>query len=482
MEGSVSYQHRKRVCHLMVPVPAHCTAGCNHHEQRQHSKRLAILNSRGDMGFSRPRLLHKLGPTAVLLVVAVAVLAVLFIASVIDQSPRTNSNDVVVLGTYNVWNIMFNPEVRLKRIAALIQASNAHAVGLQEVRKFPDGSTQVDALKDFLPAYEWSAFEPVTPFSDGGQEGTAIISRVPLTKVWSQDITFPGGPDKNKRVALAAILSLPNFGHLTFAVTHLSYDKRTQCHNAVSLYEFLRGSVSTHSVSNAQRLVIAGDLNAYQGDVGPLELFTAPSNKHHRCSAAFASVNVVPELRFKDAWGAGDGAGLTFSNMPQPGVVSRPDRLLYSSSTLQALDSVVLGDGTAYARDAYLGVLWARALRIAQNAPCGFDCGPHGKCVCGVCVAGEPKDCKVPCEMCQGADHKAGVLGASALVLVVLSYRLRLRFKARLALLAGLITCIFVAAHRVFREELRVLWAVMPEELNPSDHRFLVSRLGLPPD
>ena len=100
---------------------------------------------------------------------------------------------------------------------------------------------------------------------------------------------------------------------------------------------------------------------------------------------------------------------LTFSNMPWPGMVSRPDRLYLADTNNNALQirSVdVIGDGEYYKQNYFYYVLWDRFWQTLNGMKCKIYCGPNGYCKCGVCVKNphaivdEMSDCQSTCDDC----------------------------------------------------------------------------------
>jgi hypothetical protein len=74
------------------------------------------------------------------------------------EESALNQSQVFIVGTYNVWNLMFEWTVRFEHIAQLIRQSHAHVVGLQEIRRFPDGSNQIDSLRRLIPEVSFALF------------------------------------------------------------------------------------------------------------------------------------------------------------------------------------------------------------------------------------------------------------------------------------------------------------------------------------
>jgi hypothetical protein len=82
--------------------------------------------------------------------------------------------------------------------------------------------------------------------------------------------------------------------------------------------------------------VILADFNIYNNTEYPIDVLTKPSlSEGHFCSSAVANANLQGQLRplFTDVWKhvysqEEEQQGYTFSNMPWPGMISRPDRIM----------------------------------------------------------------------------------------------------------------------------------------------------------
>ena len=113
------------------------------------------------------------------------------------------------------------------------------------------------------------------------------------------------------------------------------------------------------------------------------------------------------------------------------GLVSRPDRILYSHNTLQVVTaSTHDNDIEQYTTQYSTRLLIARILAVIRNDPCGFDCGPRGRCECGVCVLSEEEDCVAPCSTCARTANKIAIF-ATCIVLIVMLTSARIRMASR---------------------------------------------------
>ncbi|XP_013416911.1 uncharacterized protein LOC106178324 [Lingula anatina] len=316
--------------------------------------------------------------------------------------------------TLNLWNIMFHWEVRKYRIAEMIKTVHPDLIALQEVRASEKGKhTQIAELQALLPEYKWSHFHPVNEveqvqdsyLSGWEKEGIGVLSRHPMILTKIQPLIYNKGPDTNKRVVVHMRIGIRGMGIFNLAVVHFSYDRQQQCSNARDVL----GHIERNHLRN---VVILGDFNTYTDFEMPIHLLTSYKWSKKKCYADSQFRYGGP--RFRDVWTSlqySHEEGLTFSNMPTPGLESRPDRILVSTG-VKVLTARLDGSGTAYRDRYYQAILRERFYRIleaSQNARQGFkgyscphDCGPRASCRCGVCVrGGNQKTCLVPyCTEC----------------------------------------------------------------------------------
>ncbi|KAK0064120.1 hypothetical protein Bpfe_006305 [Biomphalaria pfeifferi] len=312
---------------------------------------------------------------------------------------------------------MFNWRVRVQHIAELIKENEIDIMAFQEVRqtvlKTYPATSQLDEFKSLLPEFKWTfsrvAGEVSKPLNsywyEWNKEGLGILSRKQIIASTVINFTSVGQTDTNPRIALHAKIRLDPSTFVNVIVVHFSYDRHQQCSNAEELMSY----ISTLELFN---VIILGDFNAYTDFPGPMDMFTSK-----RQSSCF--IKRYPNLSyligtFKDAWISFDNhgsTGFTFSNMPEPGLVNRPDRIIISKN-LTVKQISVIGNGLAYKNNLYTSVLRNRALTVIQTSydsfmgrhgySCFHDCGPHGSCRCGVCIHGGNKlNCNIPdCNEC----------------------------------------------------------------------------------
>lgn len=197
---------------------------------------------------------------------------------------------------------------------------------------------------------------------------------------------------------------------------------------------------------------------------------------------------------------------------PQPGLVSRPDRILVSKRGLEVESVKLIGDGSEYKRKyslwnklARLKTVLAMAGASSSNSfsyTCHQDCGPHGSCRCGICVSGPDNSCKLlSCSECD-LSHYNSYLVVRVAIFVYISFVLYLitkitvkRFFLRekrasrrlvvllpnrllIALLVSSAVSLFVFVVFTFGDSLQAVNNRLPEEMFPSDHLLLQARLN----
>ncbi|XP_071510406.1 uncharacterized protein [Diadema antillarum] len=466
----------------------------------------------------------------------------------------------VTVGTYNLWNVMFNWDVRKHHIAEMIKASNIDFIGLQEVRADEVSTdhgrqrrTQVDELQELLlPDYKWSSFQGGHTVANPKDkkmvnewqiEGLALLSKYPILRSEMQELTHHSRTDRVKRKVLHATLMVQGV-EVFVSVVHLSYDKWQQCNNVAEIMAYIRDKKPKYSL-------ILGDFNTYVYYEGPLEGFhLGYFSTQNKCPKYAKSKNPTVESEltaYDDAWKVANYGldGFTFSNMPSPGFVSRPDRILVSNRYFRVVGTKLRGWGEEYAVNYKRQVILARRAAVIEAArrtyygevggDCGYDCGPHGSCRCGVCIAGGNKNfCSLPnCRECSVGSYRRYLLARAifaffclqlllALVQIVLAmirgstlghqgssmtrtcpllplapswrHLRHLHFASclrtvtsscrNLALvnltvsLLGLLV-LSMLSRTWFLEALHLIEDVLPEELNPSDHLLVSSELIL---
>ena len=203
-----------------------------------------------------------------------------------------------------------------------------------------------------------------------------------------------------------------------------------------------------------------------------------------------------------------------FSLQPEPGLVSRPDRILVSVTGLQVMSAEVHGDGKIYQQKYSLQNKWQRlktAFWMAKETTygprfkytCHQDCGPHGSCRCGVCVkGGDQNNCELPfCYECDTEHYNSliliGVLYATTVIFIlyILVKTLLIRCFARtrrlnrvlflcsnrtlgLFVIALMIVLYFITVSSL-GDTLETVNGRITEEMFPSDHMMVATKLKL---
>ncbi|GFO01929.1 endonuclease/exonuclease/phosphatase family protein [Plakobranchus ocellatus] len=252
-------------------------------------------------------------------------------------------------------------------------------------------------------------------FQQWTEEGLAILSKLPFEKFTEINLTRHGGTDTNPRLALHAQLRIGPEPEdvVNVVVIHFSYDKQQQCQNAKYVLNF----IAEKALKN---VIVLGDFNAYPDFTGPTDILTSMNTtgcRFERPPASLLKDVMLTSMETKKA-------ALTFSNMPSPGFVSRPDRILVSPS-FQVKRTFLSGQGESYRDEFIFSILLSRAKRVLRSGydsfigktgySCLHDCGPHGSCRCGVCVkGGNQLNCDLPdCFECNSTSPQQGDLRLS---------------------------------------------------------------------
>ncbi|XP_052823295.1 uncharacterized protein LOC106882624 isoform X2 [Octopus bimaculoides] len=242
------------------------------------------------------------------------------------------------VATYNLWNIMFNWEVRKMRVIEMIETINPDVIAFQEVRM--DSSSvrsQLLELQEKLADFNWMVVQPAndvqkprhTYWNGWEREGIGILSKLPILKSTTISIPYMSGPDTNQRIALHAMIGYSEDSAIHVLTVHFSYDRQQQCNNAARILHYI-------SEKELENVVLLGDFNTYQDFEWPLEVFTDTEIRpENSCFDMVRADAKGPNTILADVWSvhaADKLSGFTFSNMPTPGYESRPDRILVSKS------------------------------------------------------------------------------------------------------------------------------------------------------
>lgn len=302
----------------------------------------------------------------------------------------------------------------------MIRQYNIDVIAFQEVRSSlnREKENQLVEIKSLLPnQYRYNVYRATTNVTfvkdtinkHYSEEGIGVLSRLPILS-HSSHFLMPNArdPDKNRRVLLHVVIK-DNSGKLwNVLAVHLSYYRQQQCRNIAEIVNYIQKR-------QLQNVILLGDFNTYNDYEGPIEILEGAVEKTNDCWKELS----VPLLfhtyqQLSDVWKLSRSVkpGFTFSNMPSPGFISRPDRIFVSSG-LTAENLKIVGAGSRYKSRYSLNIFWERFQTIVQTSdlsqqgvkgyPCLQDCGPHGSCICGVCAAiGNEKDCLLPnCDICK---------------------------------------------------------------------------------
>eukprot|EP00794_Sanderia_malayensis_P006186 gene6186-6901_t len=435
-----------------------------------------------------------------------------------------HENELTV-ATYNIWNVMFHWEVRKLYIADLIKTHNIDVIAFQEVRSDRDKKrNQLHDLQELLPSHKWMLYHPINVVRDSpGKarpgwelEGIGLLSRHRILSYHQVNFTKGHGMDANARALLSAQIEVDD-KEISFIVLHLSYDKRDQCDNAWDILKYLH-------MAGVEQTVLLGDFNVYRDHHWPIYALMNgkfPANAPWRCKRTQKPwFHGHSDYNFVDAWKSiqPHQPGYTFSNMPSPGLHSRPDRILVSTTGLKVSKAYLLGTGADYAREYHSDLYWARINTIYDIAEkltegivyedsCHWDCGPHGMCRCGICVprghsAGICDE--MFCEACSPAKLKLYELlllcfiAATTLIIISISVMIlkctRTSFNSRVfnrvkrsflgkLYFIGLLLLFIIGLYLVLiiglRDTLKLAESQIAEEKFPSDHLMLVSEIKI---
>ena len=202
-----------------------------------------------------------------------------------------------------------------------------------------------------------------------------------------------------------------------------------------------------------------------------------------------------------------------FIFQPEPGPVSRPDRILVSLTGLKVVSAKLLGDGKIYQDKYSLQNKWQRlktVFRMSRETAlgprfkytCHQDCGPHGSCRCGVCVKGGDKNnCELPfCYECDAEHYHSFIfIGLLFVASAIFSLYLILKFlitrcmvrtrrsHSRVLFLwsnrtSGLVVItlvisLYLITMTSLKDTLETVNGRIPEEMFPSDHMMIVAKL-----
>lgn len=164
-----------------------------------------------------------------------------------------NNKETMIVVTYNIHGCLGTDGVcNPHRVAETLQATNAHVIGLQEVRSGNHGLNeggQAQFLAEKLDMEFTTGFK-LTPKE--GTFGNAILSRIPIEGTYNLDITVPGfRPRSCMLVTLRGYM-----GNILIANTHLGASRRERNSQVELIYDYL-----IKMVRSIDSLILMGDFN-----------------------------------------------------------------------------------------------------------------------------------------------------------------------------------------------------------------------------
>ncbi len=131
----------------------------------------------------------------------------------------------ITIATYNICHGHY-AAYDWSKIAAVIREADADLVGFQEIDMFTDRTGGLDTVTELIRAtgLPHALFVPAMNF-DGGQYGTAILSRFPIQ---AAEIHPLPSAHYEPRAFGCVTLTLGDGTPFTFLNTHLSYESREQ--------------------------------------------------------------------------------------------------------------------------------------------------------------------------------------------------------------------------------------------------------------
>eukprot|EP01119_Soliformovum_irregulare_P000218 TRINITY_DN10157_c0_g1_i1.p1 TRINITY_DN10157_c0_g1~~TRINITY_DN10157_c0_g1_i1.p1 ORF type:complete len:340 (+),score=54.75 TRINITY_DN10157_c0_g1_i1:262-1281(+) len=286
-----------------------------------------------------------------------------------------------------MWNFMFRWHIRRHHIAHVLKKEKIDIVGLQELRQSDALGNQLDHLRSAIGTkyFHGMYFTASYNVDPGIDEGIGLLSRYPIIEATYVNMSRPTGPDTVSRIAMRALIQIPMYPYQVLVYnTHWSYDKQTQHQNVNDLLQFI-GRTAPQDIP----VIVLGDFNAYSDFEDPIVcLKDSPSNRSMPTTTSKCLPQEFPR-RFRDVWKPtdSDDLGLTFSNMPWPGMQSRPDRIFVSSeSCLREKKVDVLEDGSGYRWRYYWVIIFARLNEWWNESPNATRNVSFGVLVTFVCL------------------------------------------------------------------------------------------------
>ena len=160
----------------------------------------------------------------------------------------------LTIATYNILHGQ-DADLDWSRLAAVIARSGADLVGLQEVDMGTNRIGGADSIAGLIAAtgLPYALFVPAMDF-DGGQYGTAILSRFPVTA--AEVHPLPSGHYEPRAFGCVTV-TLADGSPFMLVNTHLSYESRAQ--QKIQL-AYLADRMEEH-IPQGMAAVLTGDFN-----------------------------------------------------------------------------------------------------------------------------------------------------------------------------------------------------------------------------
>jgi len=160
---------------------------------------------------------------------------------------------IIIVVTYNIRCCLGTDGIcNPRRIVETLQATNAHVIGLQEVKSDANGLNgggQAQFLAEKLDM-EFAIGSDRTRKQE--TYGTALLSRFPIEGTYNLDITIPGFQPRS--CVLATLRG--HMGNIIIANTHLGLGRRERNLQAKLIYDLL-----IKMVRSIDSLIFMGDFN-----------------------------------------------------------------------------------------------------------------------------------------------------------------------------------------------------------------------------
>ena len=188
----------------------------------------------------------------------------------------------LTIATYNILHGQ-DADLDWSRLAAVIAQSGADMVGLQEVDMGTNRIGGADSMAGLIAAtgLPHALFIPAMDF-DGGQYGTAILSRYPIA---TTEVHPLPSAHYEPRAFGCVTVSLEDGTPFVLVNTHLSYESRHQQDVQMAhLAEWIM-----HHIPRGRAAVVTGDFNTEDHQTfAPMEAVgLTPINRPDRCFKTF---------------------------------------------------------------------------------------------------------------------------------------------------------------------------------------------------